>query len=595
MRDYDITFLGGGLSALLVSRYLKLKNPSLNILVLEKSTSTKHNPGESTVGVAGLFLIRDLKLSTYCYLNHLPKNGLRFFFHNTSKEFSLEECSEIGSNIIPIFPTFQLDRKQFDSDLRKLNSELGIHIELGADISEVTLKDDVKHTVSWSKDSRKIHCKTTWVINSLGRANNNFQMFNDLSLKVPIVEHKTAGAWGRFTNVTDIDLIGSQSWNKKVGFTSRYLSTNHIMGEGYWIWLIPLKNGVVSIGIVYDYSIFKQNLQDQESFIKFLKTHPLSNLLIDSAQPIDFQHAPHLANTRTQFAFKNKFCFLSESYGFIDPLYSPGSDIIARQAYLIEHMINSSDKELPNTIDIVNRYVTLESEIISKLYLNQYQAFGCYEVFNIKSLWDFHSYTNRMVWNFYDHKFKDLKWIERQINAASPTLKLTKAIQNGFVDLYQFLKSKHLDQRNNNHHHSFRQNRFQIEQDMLINYNDDHAIIEHLHLCRYTICEMLHIRFEQSFDRHIFHELLNFSLIQNFKLNSDFVDKLLNKASKKLASAITKRFQINIPIMLKLDDLSKTLPNCFQDQTDEIKRFVITLWTQESNNLLKDSLPKHKN
>ena len=32
----------------------------------------------------------------------------------------------------------------------------------------------------------------------------------------------------------------------------RWLSTNHLMGRGYWVWLIPLGSGSTSIGIVAD-------------------------------------------------------------------------------------------------------------------------------------------------------------------------------------------------------------------------------------------------------------------------------------------------------------------------------------------------------
>ena len=70
---YDIIFLGGGLASNLIARFLQKKNPDRKILVLEKNTEAHHNPGESTVGVTGLFMIRELGLSTYCYLNHLPK------------------------------------------------------------------------------------------------------------------------------------------------------------------------------------------------------------------------------------------------------------------------------------------------------------------------------------------------------------------------------------------------------------------------------------------------------------------------------------------------------------------------------------------
>ena len=32
----------------------------------------------------------------------------------------------------------------------------------------------------------------------------------------------------------------------------RWLSTNHLMGAGYWVWLIPLGSGSTSVGIVAD-------------------------------------------------------------------------------------------------------------------------------------------------------------------------------------------------------------------------------------------------------------------------------------------------------------------------------------------------------
>ena len=32
----------------------------------------------------------------------------------------------------------------------------------------------------------------------------------------------------------------------------RRLATTHLMGQGYWVWIIPLSSGPVSIGIVAD-------------------------------------------------------------------------------------------------------------------------------------------------------------------------------------------------------------------------------------------------------------------------------------------------------------------------------------------------------
>ena len=74
---------------------------------------------------------------------------------------------------------------------------------------------------------------------------------------------------GRFTNVTDIDLLGDEKWRERVGFTSRYLSTTHFMQEGSWTWQIPIDRNVVSFGIVYDKSIVRDNTETEEGFVIF--------------------------------------------------------------------------------------------------------------------------------------------------------------------------------------------------------------------------------------------------------------------------------------------------------------------------------------
>ena len=77
--------------------------------------------------------------------------------------------------------------------------------------------------------------------------------------------------------------------------------------------------------------------------------------------------------------------------------------------------------------------------------MDQYAGFESFEVYNIKSLWDFHSYTNRMVWNFLNRNFSDLNWVKREVETAQRSLELTKVIQDGFQDLYSYLKSNNLE------------------------------------------------------------------------------------------------------------------------------------------------------
>jgi len=592
--DYDVIFLGGGLSSGMMGRYLKRKHPDLKILVLEKNTKAHWNPGESTVGVAGFFMIRDLGLSTYCYLNQLPKNGLRYFFHDPRKEFDLTQCSEIGSNILPIFPTFQVDRARLDEDLWKLNAEIGITTNLGSRVTEVQLAEGTEaHAVEFQKDgtSQKATCR--WLINASGRNCAAWPVFEEISPAGPDPELHTAGAWGRFSNVRDIDSLGDDHWKKKVGYSSRYLSTNHCMGRGFWIWAIPIDRGIVSWGIVYDKDVLKKDLTGRDEFLAFLMDQPFVKELLCEAEMLDFQSHPSLPFKREAFCSSKRWAVVGDTHGFIDPFYSPGSDVLSRQAYLLEHLVTEQDENrLEKTVATINDYTYYEYRLLRLLYVNQYNGFGSYELFNIKSLWDFHSYTNRMVWNFYTQKYADLEWMQREIDGQDTTIRLTRAVQSGFTELADYLTENGLYERENCGKYSLRQNRFRIEEEILTDYDDDRAVQNHMYLCRLTISELVECRFELSgfLSKKFIQDQLTFASMAQFELNEIWLIRFLERASTKLSRVLKTHFQKELDVKLTPNCFKKEIPGCLETQEASIKEFVSKIWNEPAANPVEQSL-----
>lgn len=592
--NYDIVFLGGGISSNFIARYLKKKFPKLDILILEKNTKAHHNPGESTVGVTGLFMIRDLGLSTYCYLNHLPKNGLRFFFRDPKKSFHISELSEIGSNILPIIPTYQVDRAKLDEDLWRLNSELGVEVITGAEIQDVKLLPNLEsHQLTFNVSDITYQISSKWVMNASGRGSRAAPVFDELSPIQKEENLQTAAAWGRFDNVVDIDSIGPENWRAKVGFTSRFLSTNHIMGYGYWIWIIPLSSGRVSIGVVYDKRIVKETIDTNTQFLEFIRKEPLIEKLLSKSKAIDFQSHPKVSFRRQTFCSPDRWVIIGDSMGFIDPLYSPGSDIIARQAHLIEHLINaSSDSQLKEICALLNEYTQTEYDLIKLLYQNQYQAFESFEVFNIKSLWDFHSYTNRMVWDFLNKNYSDLDWIKREVATAPRTIELTKRIQNGFKDLHLYLKKQGLEHRMNSNQYSLRQNRFKIEEDMLLEYSNDRSVEEHLFLCRLSISELLESRFNiPDFREHrISQDMLTFACMSTFELTEEWFDKFLKRVSNRLSLMIKQKTSQKIDTNVTPEDYRKSVPECLSHLSQQVQYEAHNLWCECGYNPVLEQL-----
>ena len=71
-------------------------------------------------------------------------------------------------------------------------------------------------------------------------------------------EHPTAAAWSRWKGVKDWDSYELAEkypqWASAV-CGIRGTATNHVIGDGWWSWWIPLKGGDVSVGVVFDQRI----------------------------------------------------------------------------------------------------------------------------------------------------------------------------------------------------------------------------------------------------------------------------------------------------------------------------------------------------
>lgn len=88
-----------------------------------------------------------------------------------------------------------------------------------------------------------------WVVDASGR---NRLLGRQLDLKRANA-HQCNAVWLRVA--TEID-VGR--WSDDPEFQGRLvegdraMSTNHLMGQGYWVWLIRLASGATSVGIVAD-------------------------------------------------------------------------------------------------------------------------------------------------------------------------------------------------------------------------------------------------------------------------------------------------------------------------------------------------------
>ena len=224
-------------------------------------------------------------------------------------------------------PAFQLRRDALDEYLLATAVREGAELWRPARARDLRVGEfDHAVTVEVGGESREVSCR--WLLDATGRVN---LLGRKLGLMQRNDEHPTAAIWCRWTGVRHIDDIAARD---PLGLgarnvSSRRLATNHYMGYGYWIWVIPLGNGETSIGVVFDKRIIElhQSKNRGEDFVAFLKAIPSLAELLDGASPRmeDLRFYGHLPYVAKQYMGKG-WSLLGDAAAFLDPYYSPGLD-----------------------------------------------------------------------------------------------------------------------------------------------------------------------------------------------------------------------------------------------------------------------------
>ena len=397
--EYDVLICGAGLAGLTLARQVKLELPALSIAVIDRLArplpEAAHKVGESTVELSACYFGKVLRLEDYLKRRQLPKLGLRFFFGNPHGPF--DQRPELGVSLYGIIPTYQLDRGRLENDLRQMVADMGVEVIEGMIVDTIDLGDDADpHEVCCRRDSQHFTLRGRWVIDALGRRR---LLASKLGLRLPN-DHSASAAWWRIDerlDVGDMGDNGSTRWRRRV-IEDRYLSTNHLMGRGYWVWFIPLASGATSVGIVTDETIhpFATYGKSYAQALGWLRTYePAAWEYLKGYELLDFRHLKNYSyNTRQLFSHRRWSC-VGEAGLFLDPLYSPGSDFIAVENTLTVEMIRRDFRgELTEAaVDDFNRLVLdfLGSNSL-RYFKDTYSVFGHAHIFTAKHAWDVATY-----------------------------------------------------------------------------------------------------------------------------------------------------------------------------------------------------------
>jgi flavin-dependent dehydrogenase len=397
---YDVVVLGGALAGASTALLLRRRRPELRVLVIEKSERFDWKVGESTVETSGYFLTRVLRITDHLSREQLPKQGLRYWFHHGAVK-RLEEASEVGGNQLTRLPAFQLDRAKLDEHVLDLAAREGAELWRPAKVAEVFLPEErgaAEGLVRVEHGGKTLEVEAGWIVDASGRS---ALLARKRGWLRPLEEHPTSAVWARYRNVKDLDgpEVAGTDPDSPFGsavVASRRLATNHFNGYGYWIWLIPLRGGETSVGVVWDRRLVQPRGEGAEERLRwFLAGNPLTRRLMEGAERVpddlwSFAHVPYLVD---RVAGKGWSC-AGDAAGFLDPFYSPGIDQVAfsvwRTLDLIDRGRSGPDPaEFAAFLEEHNRlYASFFRCYFEAIYRDKYHLMGDYDAMTTSFLVD---------------------------------------------------------------------------------------------------------------------------------------------------------------------------------------------------------------
>jgi flavin-dependent dehydrogenase len=434
---HDVIIMGGGLAGLTLALQLRQRLPGLDVLVLERRghpvPEACHKVGESSVEIAAHYFHEVLGLGEHLRERQLKKFGFRFFFSEGSRDIAA--VGELGaSRPLPV-TSWQIDRGIFENFLGAEVQRRGVRFEDNALIRAVDLAEDrtTAHRVGWQRPGQAPQtARARWVIDACGRAGL-------LKRKLGLAQdnaHPVHAVWFRIgEHVRLDDWSADPAWRGRCATPTRWLSTNHLVGAGYWVWLIPLASGSHSVGIVADPRFHP--LERMDTFERAMAwLHEYQPLLYDDldgkrGKLQDFAFFRHFSYDCKQVFSARRWALAGEAGRFPDPFYSPGSDFIAIGNTYITELVARDHAGLP-----LGAHTKIYEQIFRSfydntmaLYLDQYGLFGDPEVLPTKIIWDYTYYWSVLAQLFFQRRLTDLPALSHLRDELAHCRQLNVAVQ----------------------------------------------------------------------------------------------------------------------------------------------------------------------
>ncbi|MCA1735739.1 MAG: hypothetical protein LC739_06420 [Actinobacteria bacterium] len=209
-------------------------------------------------------------------------------------------------------------------------------------------------------------------------------------------ESYCSASWFRVAGRVDVDDLvpdSDRSWHDRVPEGLRWRAVVHLLGNGYWVWIIAVPSDATSIGIVTDERVHPfSSYSTRERTMTWLAQHEpeLSSHLRDFPV-LDFRVMKQYSYTSQQVFSADRWSCVGDAAVFADPFYAPGIDMIGvGNTITIEMLKREQLGRLDSrTVERWNKWFINLNHVLMKSIQVGYPFLGETIPATSKLLWDF--------------------------------------------------------------------------------------------------------------------------------------------------------------------------------------------------------------
>ncbi len=321
----DVVIIGAGPAGAVAAALLVQKGHKVE--VLERQHFPRFSIGESLLAQSIEYIDQAGLLEDVVAHGFQFKDGAAFYRDGEYTSIYFPDKSAPGPST-----TFQVMRADLDNILAQGAAKKGANISFGEEVVAFDSDDaGVRVTVkNEAGEARRVEARFALDASGFGRVLSRM-----LKLETPS-DFPTRRAC--YMQVKDN--ITEPSFDR-----NKILVSIHPEDPTIWLWLIPLKDGISSIGVVgAQETVEKAGTNDHERLWNMIKAVPYKAKVLENA----VQHRPaativgYAANVKSLYG--PNFALLGNAAEFLDPVFSSGVTIAFKSAHLATDLIDRQFK-----------------------------------------------------------------------------------------------------------------------------------------------------------------------------------------------------------------------------------------------------------